>query len=234
MLMLYLFPVAVLGAFAATVADAVRFRSLLRVRAGTGLMLGGLVASYGLALVILALHPFYEDNNSVSRLDVKGILIWALELAGWLALAVVPIAFGLWALLNRSRIRSDAPAVRRMGDGFEPHIDEIGGRLFYSQLVGFGPSEVEFRFPIRHSDLAVLRSDPWRRAVLEAVADRMLQYSAMPGRTKITNAHFRRIVQGVLHSTPDRLDRLIARVDRDYNSDVVFFAKEALARRDKS
>ncbi|MCO6392562.1 hypothetical protein GTW25_16170 [Aliihoeflea aestuarii] len=235
MLMLYLFPLAVLGAFVAVVADAVRFRSLLEVRAGVGLVLGGLVASYGLALVLLALNPTFEHNNSVSRMNVREIFVWALEIAGWLALVIVPAAFGLWSLLRawerRRHERGDASALRRMGEGFEPHVNEIGGRLYYSQLVGFGPSEVEFRFPIRQRDLAVLLDEPWRRAVLEVAGHYMLQHSTMPGRIRMTEADFRRVVRAVLHSTPEQLQRFITRVGRDYNVDVMFFASEAMARR---
>lgn len=234
MLMLFLFPAAVLAALVAVIADA--FRSGVRI--GNWLILGGLSASYGMAVLILSLNPSYQDNNSISHLGWREVFIWSLELAGLLALVVLPAMFGLRSLVRLWQDRRDrreaAPTVSLMGNGFEPHVFEIGGRLIYSQLVGFGPADVEFRFPIRQSDLSVLLADPWRRAVLEVASYRMLQYSSMPGRRKFTNWDFRRLVRTVLHTTPDQLDRLITRVSRDYNVDVMQMAGKAIARRNAS
>jgi hypothetical protein len=57
--------------------------------------------------------------------------------------------------------------VRRMGDGYEPHVDEVAGRLVYSLPVDSGFMSTSFSFLIGDDDLAILLSDEYRRAVLK-------------------------------------------------------------------
>jgi uncharacterized membrane protein YkvI len=102
MLMLFLFPIGLGAAMVALVADAVRFGSVWRVRTGIVLICAALIVSYGVAFTVLALDPYFEDNGSPARIDARHLWIWALELAGWLALAIVPIMFALRARLQRA------------------------------------------------------------------------------------------------------------------------------------
>lgn len=56
-------------------------------------------------------------------------------------------------------------AVRRLGDGYEPHVDEVDGELIYSAPVDSGPVTMSFSFPITRIDLDVLTADPYRQPV---------------------------------------------------------------------
>lgn len=50
--------------------------------------------------------------------------------------------------------------VRRMGDGYEPHVDDVAGQMVYSLPVESGFMSTSFSFLIGDDDLAVLLSDP--------------------------------------------------------------------------
>lgn len=105
MLMLFVFPIAVLGTLAALVAQMFRFGSPLKARAGIWLVLGGLAASYAPAIILLAF------NGSSSRIHTSDSWFGAFELAGRLALAIIPAIFGLGSLIlyTLRQARSDLP-----------------------------------------------------------------------------------------------------------------------------
>ena len=121
--------------------------------------------------------------------------------------------------------------IRHLGDGYEPHVDEVAGRLLYSLPVDSGFVSAAFSFGIRPADLAVLLSDPYRRAVLESIAHTKLQNSMLAGGRPVTEPDFAAIVASVLYAPPDALQSFIADVDRQHNISTDYFAKQAMARR---
>lgn len=126
---------------------------------------------------------------------------------------------------------STPPDRRRMGEGYEPHVDEVAGRLVYATLVWSGTVSIEFRFPFRERDLAVLLADPWRRAVLEAVSDHLLKRSMVRGSPEVTELDFGRLVNAVLHCEPAELERWLDCFDREHRASATAFARAAMARR---
>jgi hypothetical protein len=121
--------------------------------------------------------------------------------------------------------------VHKLGDGYEPHVDEVDGTLIYSLPVDSSFVSVEFSFEILPTDLDVLLADPYLRAVLETVAHSVLQRSMIRGNPPVSQQAFDEVVAQVLHSTPAVLKRFIAAVDRDHNMRTAYFVEQALARR---
>ena len=118
-----------------------------------------------------------------------------------------------------------------MGDGYEPHVDEVAGRLIYSLPVDSGFVGDSFSFEIGDADLRVLLADPHRRAVLEVVAHAELQRSMDRGNPAVTPADFRGLVDRALHGSPDALATFVADIDRDHNMSVAHLIRAAMARR---
>jgi hypothetical protein len=127
--------------------------------------------------------------------------------------------------------RDFPPPVRRMGDGWEPIVNDVAGRLIYSQPVDAGFVGTSFSFSIHQRDLAVLLADPWRRAVLEAVGHAVLQRSMIRDNPAVTEQDFRRLVDMTLHSDTEELARFIEVFSHDYHTDIVYFADAAMRRR---
>ena len=121
--------------------------------------------------------------------------------------------------------------IRHLGVGYEPHVDEVAGRLLYSLPVDSGFVSAAFSFEIRPEDLEVLRSDPYRRAVLETVAHTKLQRSMLAGMKSVTERDFAAVVASVLHAPPDALESFIADVNREHNIDTGYFVKQSMTRR---
>ncbi len=126
--------------------------------------------------------------------------------------------------------RSFPPSVRLLGTGWEAVVDDVAGRLIYSIPVVSGIVTVGFSFPIRAEDFAVLKADPYRRAVLEVVAHHVLQRSIPHGSPEVTQVDFAAISDRVLHGAADDLAAYIGEVDRDHRSSVGFFVDQAMAR----
>ncbi|WP_210251367.1 hypothetical protein [Aureimonas psammosilenae] len=127
--------------------------------------------------------------------------------------------------------RSHPPPVRRMGDGYEPHVDEVAGRLIYSLPVDSGFFSTSFSFPITARDLDRLLAGPYRRAVLEVAAHVVLQRSMVRGSAEVTGEDFARMVEATLHSEPAELRRFLAAVDPSGRQSIEHFAREAMERR---
>ncbi|WP_443750056.1 hypothetical protein [Asticcacaulis solisilvae] len=125
----------------------------------------------------------------------------------------------------------DVSGIRRLGDGYEPHVDEAGGRLVYSIPVESGFVSTGFSFDISERDLAVLLSDPYRRAALEVIAHAVLQRSMLRGGARVTQPGFDALVAEVLHSPPAALEDTIARASREHNMIVSHYITQAMARR---
>ena len=122
-------------------------------------------------------------------------------------------------------------AVRRLGEGYEPHVDEVDSRLIYGLPVDSGFFSAAFEFPITASDLERLLEDPYRRALLEVVAHTILQRSMIRGNPAVTEAEFAQITARILHSRPDDLAAYVASVERDHNINIDHFVSEAIRRR---
>jgi hypothetical protein len=168
--------------------------------------------------------------------------------SGALLLVLVAASFGLRrSARKRSTAREPATSVadeekigqaasppprnRRLGDGYEPHVDEDGGALIYSLPVDSGIVSVGFSFEITQSDLDVLQTDSYRRAVLEVVAHTILQRSMLRGHDEIKQVEFDQILNNVLHSSSEELEEYISRVSRDHNIAIRYYVNDVLARR---
>ncbi|QTF07546.1 hypothetical protein HC231_06125 [Brenneria izadpanahii] len=121
--------------------------------------------------------------------------------------------------------------IRRMGDGYEPHVDQFGERLTYSLPVDSGFVSFSFSFEIRQTDLDVLLCDDYRRAVLEVTAHTLLQRSTLKGNNRFTQSDFDSLVTDALHSGGDFLQAFIARVSRENNIAIDHYVKEVMNRR---
>jgi hypothetical protein len=124
----------------------------------------------------------------------------------------------------------DAP-IRRLGDGYEPHVDDVADRLTYGLLVDSRFVGMAFSFEVAARDLEVLLADPYRRAVLEVAAHAILQRSMIRGNPIVTQVDFSDLVDRVLHDAPDALADTIAAIGRNHRTNVDHFARAALARR---
>ena len=123
------------------------------------------------------------------------------------------------------------PSTRCMGDGHEPHVDEVAGRLVYSLPADSGFVGTSFSFEIGEADLRVLLADPHRRAILEVVAHTVLQRSMIRGNPEVAQADFRRLVDWTLHASPEKLATLVAEIDREHNMSVAHFVRATMTRR---
>ncbi|WP_217430951.1 hypothetical protein [Sphingomonas bacterium] len=113
--------------------------------------------------------------------------------------------------------RDYPPPVRRMGDGWEPHVDDVAGRLVYGFPVQSSIVTVSFAYPITARDLEVLLSDPYRRAVMEMVTHTACQRLMIRGNAEVTEADFRALADVVLHAPADGLATFLAAFDREHN-----------------
>ena len=134
-------------------------------------------------------------------------------------------------LVLRDYQRAFPPTERRMGDGYEPHVDDEAGRLIYSLPVDSSFVSVSFSYEILQADLDVLLNDPYRRAVLEVVAHTVLQRSMIRGNPEVSPLSFGQLVDRALHSPPERLADLVAEIDRDHNMSVERFVHDRMKRR---
>ena len=81
---------------------------------------------------------------------------------------------------------------RRLSDGYEAHVNDVGGRLIYSLPVSWRVSTTSFSFSITIEDLDVLKNDVRRRATLETIAHRLFQGSLLRGHPEVTEVEFGR------------------------------------------
>ena len=121
--------------------------------------------------------------------------------------------------------------VRLLGDGWEPHVDDIAGRLVYSLPVQSGVVTMSFAFPITPADLDVLRAERHRRAVLEVVAHTVLQRSMLRGAPEVTGRDFRDVLDRVLHGSVDELAAYVARSSREHGISIERYVRAAMERR---
>jgi hypothetical protein len=118
---------------------------------------------------------------------------------------------------------------RCLGDGYEPHVDAIDGRLIYSLPVDSGHVSLSFEYEIEASDLAVLLDDVYRRAVLHWVLHTKLQRTIIDT-AKISQANFRALLSEILHSPIDNVEQLIQAVNREHNIHLQYYIGLDLAQ----
>jgi hypothetical protein len=122
-------------------------------------------------------------------------------------------------------------SIRRMGDGYEPHVDDVSGRLVYSLPVDSSIVTSGFSFDITPDDLTVLLDDSYRRAMLAVIAHTVLQRSMIRGNPPVGQGEFDRLVSSVLRSSDDDLEAFADRIDREHNIRVRIYVDQELTRR---
>lgn len=125
-------------------------------------------------------------------------------------------------------------SIRRMGDGYEPHVDQCGNRLTYSLPVDSGFMNYSFTFEICQADLNVLLTDDWRRAILEVIAHKLLQHSTIQGNANFTQSDFDSLIVNTLHSTNDSIQNFITQVSREYHISIERFVEEVINQRSET
>lgn len=118
-----------------------------------------------------------------------------------------------------------------MGDGYEPHVEQLGEQLSYSLPVDSGFLSFSFTFVIHRADLDVLLSDDYRRAVLEVIAHTLLQRSTLPGNARFTQSDFDTLVADTLHSSRDCLEAFIEEVSHENHIVIKKYVHDILHRR---
>lgn len=102
MIMLFIFPVALLAACLCGLVDVLRFRSVLKIRPVILVVLFGQIFAYMLALWMLSLDPYFDDNGTLTRIEGRQLWFWALEIGGWFAIVLVPALLVIRFLLQRA------------------------------------------------------------------------------------------------------------------------------------
>lgn len=100
--MLFIFPVTLLAACLCGLADALHFRSVLKIRPVILFVLFGQIFAYMLALWMLSLDPYFDDDGTLTRIEGHQLWFWALEIGGWLAVVLVPALLAILFLLQRA------------------------------------------------------------------------------------------------------------------------------------
>lgn len=125
----------------------------------------------------------------------------------------------------------DEPEVRLLGEGWEPHVDEIDGALRYSIPVSFGIVDTGFTFTITRAQLTVLIDDVYRRAVLYHALHTLLQATMVRGGDPpMTQERFHDIVDRVLTSSPAEVEAFIDEVDVAHNIRLRVYVTRDLGR----
>ncbi|QVQ27166.1 hypothetical protein [Achromobacter deleyi] len=119
MFFFFLFPLVFLAVLAIWLVSAWKARSLMAASSLKATVVLALALCYVLALAMISADPWYDDNGSPEFIAWPERFGWAAEIAGWLALLVVPAALGLRAFVlwrksrraaENSRIRSEISA----------------------------------------------------------------------------------------------------------------------------
>lgn len=103
MVMFLLFPVFAFGALAIWTASAIRGGSVRVVPPPQTAAILGFALSYGLGLLLVSLDPYIEDNGVRDFVPWPFRWIWAAELAGWIAILLVPTTLILEYFFRRTR-----------------------------------------------------------------------------------------------------------------------------------
>lgn len=104
MMMVLFFPLVFLGILASWLAYVWKNRSVKSVPSAITTALLALVFCYALSLILISMDPWYDDNGAPEFISWQYRWAWAAWLAGWLAMLILPIIFGLRAfVLSRAQ-----------------------------------------------------------------------------------------------------------------------------------
>jgi len=120
---------------------------------------------------------------------------------------------------------------RLMGDGYEPYVNKFNNRLIYSLPVESGFVSFYFEFDIRQTDLDILLSDHYRRAVLEVSAHTLLQRSTLKGHKRFTQNDFDNLIATTLHASQEHLSAFISNINREHNISIEHYVNDIINRR---
>ncbi|MBV7557663.1 hypothetical protein ACXX29_022890 [Enterobacter mori] len=120
---------------------------------------------------------------------------------------------------------------RLMGDGYEPYVNKFNNRLIYSLPVESGFVSFHFEFDILQTDLDVLLSDHYRRAVLEVTAHTLLQRSTLKGHKRFTQNDFDNLIATTLHASQEHLSAFISQINREHNISIEHYVNDIMNRR---
>jgi hypothetical protein len=130
--------------------------------------------------------------------------------------------------------------IHHLGVGWEPHVDEINGRLIYSIPVETSFVASSFEFEITSADLGVLKSNQYRYAVLFFSLHSLLQNTFGPSFAgkqvpdQFSQNEFDLTVKKVLHSTDDELEAFIVRFDADNNISLKDYVTDFISQGSKT
>jgi hypothetical protein len=120
---------------------------------------------------------------------------------------------------------------RLMGDGYEPYVNKFNNRLIYSLPVESGFVSFHFEFDILQTDLDVLLSDHYRRAVLEVTAHTLLQRSTLKGHKRFTQNDFDNLIATTLHVSQEHLSAFISQINGEHNISIEHYVNDIMNRR---
>ena len=120
---------------------------------------------------------------------------------------------------------------RLMEDGHEPYVNKFNNRLIYSLPVESGFVSFHFEFDILQTDLDVLLSDHYRRAVLEVTAHTLLQRSTLKGHKRFTQNDFDNLIATTLHASQEHLSAFISQINREHNISIEHYVNDIMNRR---
>ena len=120
---------------------------------------------------------------------------------------------------------------RVMGEGYEPYVEQLGDKLIYSLPVESGFVSFYFEFDILQTDLDVLLSDHYRRAVLEVTADTLLQRATLKGHKRFTQNDFDNLIATTLHASQEHLSAFISQINREHNISIEHYVNDIVNTR---
>ncbi|EMJ0105176.1 TPA: hypothetical protein I3820_004266 [Enterobacter cloacae] len=120
---------------------------------------------------------------------------------------------------------------RVMGEGYEPYVEKLGDKLIYSLPVESGFVSFYFEFDILKTDLDVLLSDHYRRAVLEVTAHTLLQHSTLKGHKRFTQNDFDNLISTTLHASQEHLSAFISQINREHNISIEHYVNDIVNTR---
>lgn len=120
---------------------------------------------------------------------------------------------------------------RVMGAGYEPYVEQLGDKLIYSLPVESGFVSFHFEFYIRQTDLDVLLSDHYRRAILEVTAHTLLQRSTLKGYKRFSQNDFDNLIATTLFASQEHLSAFITQINREHNISIEHYVNDIVNRR---
>ncbi len=123
---------------------------------------------------------------------------------------------------------------RLLGNGYEPIVDDVGGKLVYSLPVDANGALTSQDFEITQADLAVLKADPYRYAILYRALDPLLQAAMRKDGRPFTQHDFRKLADAVLPAGDAQLKQFVAQYNQQHGATIDREADEFLKNRSDS